>query len=108
MRKVDFNTFANSQENILNYMSLKKGNGLIYEAKITVHKNKKIVYNDTLEVCPKIETNKSIVEIFGDKMFDKFYYTGYNNEYQRFTLKKNTLIVECKDKLGNPIEIHIT
>ena len=108
MRKVDFNTFANSQESILNYMSLKKGNGLIYKAKITVHKSKKIVYSNTLEVCPKIETNRSVVEIFGDEIFDDLYYTGYNNKYQRFTLKKNTLIVECKDKLGKLIEIHIT
>lgn len=108
MRKVDFNTFANSQESILNYMSLKKGNGVIYKAKITVHKSKKIVYSNTLEVCPKIETNRSVVEIFGDEIFDDLYYTGYNNEYQRFTLKKNTLIVECKDKLGKLIEIHIT
>jgi len=107
-KKVDFESFAKSQQAINNYMHFKTGNGFMHEARVLVSSRGQIQYNEILKVIPSIETNISSVEIIGDEQFAQDYYGNYTNEYQKFVFINDTLLIKGKDRWGNPIEIDIT
>lgn len=107
-KKVDFDEFADSHEAINDYMHFKAGNGYMHDARVLVSSKGKNKYNNILKVLPRIETNYSFVEIFGDVQFERDYYVKYTNNYQKFAFIHGTLLIKGEDRWGNPIEIAIT
>lgn len=107
-KRVDFETSADSQYAIRDYMHSKTGNDYMHEARVLVSSGGKTKYNNILKVVPRIETNYSFVDIIGDAQFERDYYEKYTNEYQRFTFINGTLLIKGEDRWGNPIEIDIT
>lgn len=107
-KRIDFEEFADSQLAIRDYMHFKAGNDYMHEARVLVSSRGKTEYNSILKVVPKIETNNSFVDIIGDAKFDRYYYTKYTNEYQKFAFVSGTLLIKGEDRWGNPIEIDIT
>ena len=107
-KRLDFDTFANSQYAIGEYMRWKKENYYMHEARILVSSKGKMQYNGILKVIPRIETNNSFIDIIGDFQFEQNYYSKYTNEYQKFSFLNGTLLIECEDRWGNHIEIDIT
>lgn len=107
-RMMDFEEFVNSQYAIRDYMHFKTGNDYMHEARIVVSSKGKTKYSNILRVVPSIETNNSFIDIIGDAQFDRYYYTQYTNEYQKFAFIDGTLLIKGVDRWGNPIEIDIT
>lgn len=108
MRKhLDYNTFADSQFAIKEYMNWKVENYYMHEAKISVLSEGKVQYDGILNVIPRIETNNSFIDIIADSQFERNYYLRYTNEYQIFSFLNGTLSIQCEDRWGNFIEINI-
>lgn len=107
VKKVNNNVFYKSQYAIRDYMHFRSGNAVMHKARVLVSYRGKNKYNNVLTVHPKIETNYSYVEIFGDDEFHEDYYIKYTNEYQEFNLVNGTLLIKGEDRWGNPIEINI-
>lgn len=80
----------------------------MHEARVLISSRGKMLYNNILKVFPRIETNNSSIDIFGDVQFERDFYGKYTNEYQIFTLVGKTLLIKGKDRWGNPIEIDVT
>jgi len=108
MGKVDFETFAASQNAIRDYIYFRLENDTMHDARILISSMGETKYSGILKVIAKIETNNSSVDIFGDPQFEQDYFLSYNNEYQVFTFINGTLLIKCTDKWGNQIEIDIT
>lgn len=100
--------FDGSETAIRNYMNAEPQNKRVHYARVCVLKDGEIEYESTLEVYANIEHNASYVIITGDSNFDSRYYPRYSNEFQLFSLRNSTLVIDCKDMKGNPIQIHIT
>ena len=107
-KRVDFEVFAVSQYAIRDYMHSKAGNDYMHEARVLVSSRGETKYNSILKVVPRIETNKSFVDIIGDAQFERDYYVEYTNKYQKFIFINGTLLIKGEDRWGNPIEIDIT
>ena len=106
--EIDDQVFDSSQYAIRDYMNCKKGNNNMHKARVLVSLSGENVYNNILKVVPVIDTNYSSVDIIGDTQFERNYYTGYNNKYQKFTFINGALLITGKDRFGNSIEIDIS
>lgn len=56
-KKVDFDTFSNSQNAISEYMHSKTKNGHMHEARVLISSGGVTKYNRILKIIPKIDTN---------------------------------------------------
>ncbi|HII4496903.1 hypothetical protein EHZ13_01920 [Clostridium perfringens] len=106
-RKNNFEEFTDSQDAIRQYMRSKEGNNFMHKARVVVYSNGETMYNSILKVIPSIETNNSVFDIIGDEEFERYYYTKYNNEYQKFKFINDILSINGNDRNGNFIEIDI-
>lgn len=106
-KKVSNKRFEASQYAIKDYMWYRKGNDSMHEARVIIYELGSQKLNEIFKVLPRIETNNSFVEIFGDNKFDQNYYTQYTNEYQTFSYNDGILTIDCVDRTGNQIQILI-
>ena len=110
--EVEEKVFQSSQKAIRKFMDAHGGSGSrnvnVDDIQVKISSSAGGVYNKSISVNARIETNESYVQLFGDAYFDAKYYTKYTNVYQVFTFGNNILnISSCTDKKGNAITISI-
>ena len=99
---------GNSFTALRDYMLSGNGNNNgTHNAKVVIEDSEShILFNETIEIFTRIETNDSFVEFF-DPIPDN-YYQKYSTKYHTFTYNGSELKIDATDKQNNPITIHIT
>ena len=106
-KKLSFEEYADSQNAIREYIHSGAGHWGTHNAEVTVLRDGKTVFKNTVSVVSLIETNESFVEIVWPEKEEKEYYAKYSNNYQNFKYDDRVLEIRCQDREGNNITIQI-
>lgn len=93
-----------SQNAVSEYLAKYKKNGF-HSASVVVERGGKEVFNSSVRVRAKIETNTTKVEVEFDSEGE--FYTIYYNGYCKFTWDGTALIITAEDKSKNAITISV-
>ena len=106
-KELPFEEFADSQNAIREYIHSGAGHWGTHKAEVTVLRDGKTVFKNTVSIVSLIETNESFVEIVWPEKEEKEYYAKYSNTYQNFEYDDGVLKIRCQDRERNNIVILI-
>ena len=78
-KKLSFEEYADSQNAIREYIHSGAGHWGTHKAEVTVLRDGKTVFKNTVSIVSLIETNESFVEIVRPEKEEKEYYVKYSN-----------------------------
>ena len=106
-KKLSFEEYADSQNAIREYIHSGAGHWGTHKAEVTVLRDGKTVFKNTVSVVSLIETNESFVEVVWPEKEEGEYFGKYSNTYQNFEYDDGVLKIRCQDRERNNIVILI-